>query len=181
MKFITKTLLIVFALHLPLMASVDGGPEREEVCLEVLGIAVDGTNKPIDGVIVRLFLENEELEWSEITSVSYHEHWFKFKLEANKNYTIEISKTGFVTRSVAISTAIPASVSLEQVFKYEFEIELLKEKKGVDDFYLDFPVALISYDKKHEVFNYSTSYTRHIKGKIKETTGQINAIKTTHN
>lgn len=142
---------------------------RKQVCLEVVGIAMDENDKPIDGVEVKLFKENEELEWTEITSVTYHDHRFSFKLDADEYYTIEISKPGYVTRSVGISTLIPAAVSLDDLFHYEFELSMFKEKKGADDYYLDFPVALISYDQKRDVFDYSTSYTTHIKTMIKQT------------
>lgn len=142
--------------------------ETSRVCLEVLGIALDENERPIDGVEVRLYKENDELEWNEITSVTHHEHSFVFNLDVNEYYTIEISKNGFVSRSVAISTKLPADISLASIFHYEFEISLFKEKKGVDDYYLDFPVALISYDTKRDVFDNNYSYTAHIKTKIKE-------------
>jgi hypothetical protein len=146
------------------------GTSENPVCLEVLGIAMDSNNKPIDGVEVKLYKENDEQEWTEITSVMYHEHSFIFKLEANEYYTIEVSKAGFVTRSVGISTAIPDDVSLKELFRYEFEVQLFNEKKkDVNDYYLDFPVALISYDAKKDIFENNDTYTQHIKTMIKQT------------
>lgn len=138
------------------------------VCLHVSGIAVDKNAKPIDGVEVKLYKENDEMEWIEITSINYHEHSFNFKLSANEYYTIEISKPGYVTRSVGISTLIPSNLSLETLFRYEFEVELFTEKKNINDYYLDFPVALISYNPKRDVFDNNYSYTSHIKGMIKK-------------
>ncbi|CAN5525432.1 hypothetical protein BH10BAC1_BH10BAC1_11830 [soil metagenome] len=109
--------------------------------------------------------------WEEITSVVYHEHSFSFDLNRNSYYTVEISKTGYVTRSVGISTKLPDAVKTDDVkFTFEFEVELFKEKQGVDDYYLDFPVALINFNELTEVFDYDTKYTKHIKSKIKETT-----------
>jgi hypothetical protein len=143
------------------------------VCLHVSGIAVDKNAKPIDGVEVKLYKENDEMEWTEITSINYHEHSFSFKLSANEYYTIEISKPGYVTRSVGISTKIPAGLSLETIFQYEFEVELFTKKKNIDDYYLDFPVALISYDSKHDVFDHNYSYTSHIKSMIRKATNEL--------
>lgn len=137
-------------------------------CLEVVGIALGENNEAIDGVEVKLFRENEEMEWVEITHVTYHDHNFTFTLDVNSYYTIEVSKPGFVKRSVAISTKLPSDISIKTLFKYGFEVVLFKEKKELNDFYLDFPVALISYNPKTEVFENSTTYTRHIKSKIKE-------------
>ena len=142
-------------------------------CLEIVGIAIGENNEAINGVQVKLYKENDELEWNEITSVSYHDHNFSFKLNANEYYTIEVSKPGFVTRLVGVSTVIPAGVSLEQIYTFEFDVTLFKEKKGIDDYYMDFPVALISYDKKKDVFNNDNAYTRHIKTKIKEALDRV--------
>jgi hypothetical protein len=136
-------------------------------CLQVIGIAIGENNEPIDGVEVRLLKKNEEMEWVNVTNVPYHDHNFEFILEANEYYTIEVSKPGFVKRSVVISTQLPANVSVKPLFRYEFDVTLFKEKKGMDDYYLDFPVALVGYSKKDAVFENSPSYTKHIKAKIK--------------
>lgn len=158
---------------------IDTTSVQQKTCLEVLGIALDEKDQPINGVEVKLYKENDEMEWTEITSVYHHEHSFLFKLEANQYYTIEVSKQGFVTRTVGISTNIPSNVSLKQLFRYEFEVSLFKEKKGMDDFYMDFPVALISYDTKNDVFENNYAYTKHIKGKITEAKSQSALLKTT--
>ena len=151
-------------------------------CLEVVGVAIDQKNAQLNGVQVTLFKENDEMEWVEITSVTYHEHSFLFSLDANEYYTIEVSKPGYVTRSIGVSTALPKNVSMKQMFKYEFEVSLFKEQQGIDDYYLDFPVALISYDSKHDVFDNNNKYTKHIKTKIKESTNnEANGLKTIAN
>lgn len=148
------------------------------VCLQIIGITIE-KNIPIDGVVVKLYKENEELHWEEITSVVYHEHSFSFNLIRNTYYTVEVSKKGYVTRSIGISTALPDNVIIGDVkFTFEFELELFKEKQNVDDYYLDFPVALIKYNETNQVFEYDTKYTKHIKSKINETTGMISPSST---
>lgn len=138
-------------------------------CLEVVGLALTDGN-PVDGVTVRLYQENEEMEMTEITSVVYHEHGFKFTLQRNLYYTIEISKSNYVTRTIGISTKLPSDVVANPIFRFEFDVALFKEKKNVNDYYLDFPVALIDYDVKKEVFVSHGKYTNHIKNKINEST-----------
>lgn len=170
-----KKLLILFTLGCMISKAYSTPKNHNQTadsveCLKVLGIAVDGNSKPIDGVEVRLYKENEEMDWSEISNVSYHEHSFMYKLEANSYYTIEISKKGFVTRSIGINTNIPSTVSLDRIFQYEFEVTMFQEKKETDDYYLDFPVALISYDSSKEVFINNTAYTNHIKKMIQRST-----------
>ena len=142
------------------------------VCLQVIGLAVE-KDIPIDGAIVKLYKENEETEWEEVTSVVYHEHAFSFNLNRNSYYTIEVSKPGYVTRSVGISTTLPDNVVIGEVkFTFEFDVELFKVKKGADDYYLDFPVALIKFNDATQVFEFDSKYTKHIKSKINESTGQ---------
>jgi len=173
---INTPVILIIALVFSATTAFAGNPaaaktttaEKPQICLDVYGIALDEADQPINGVSVKLYKENNEMEWSEITSVDYHDHAFNFKLEANEYYTIEVSKDGYVTRSVGISTMIPGTVSLKQVFRYEFEVQLFKEDKAMDDYYLDFPVALVSYDAKHDVFDNDATYTKHIKTKIKE-------------
>ncbi|MCX6296139.1 MAG: hypothetical protein NTX97_08730 [Bacteroidetes bacterium] len=143
-------------------------------CLEINGLAIE-KNVPINGVTVKLYKENEEMQWEEVTSVEYHEHSFNFNLKRNSYYTIEISKEGYVTRSIGISTKLPDNIITvgSAKFLFEFDVELFKEKKGVNDYYLDFPVALIKYNETNQIFEYDTKYTKHIKEKITETTGAI--------
>lgn len=140
---------------------------EEGKCLEVIGVAVNEKNEPINGVEVKLFRKNEEMEWMEVTNATHHDHNFNFVLDVNEYYTIEVSKAGYVKRLVVISTQLPVKVSSKPIFTYGFEVTLFKEKKGMDDYYLDFPVALISYNKKSGVFENNYNYTHHIKGKIK--------------
>jgi hypothetical protein len=164
-------------------SSAQVAPEKKQDSLSVVhvvGVAVE-KEIPIDGAIIRLFKENEELEWDEITSVAYHDHDFAFDLLLNSYYTIEVSKPGYISRSIVILTSIPDSKNiLEDKYHFQFIVELFKEKKGVDDFYLDFPVALIKYDKKRDQFEMNLNYTNHIKNKIEETT-KIKSTKSVKN
>lgn len=150
---------------------------KSKECLEVIGIAIGENNEAIDGIGAKLFKKNEEMEWVEITNVPYHYHNFSFTLDVNEYYTIEISKSGFVKRSVVISTILPTDVSVKPLFSFGFEVILFKEKKGIDDYYLDFPVALISYNKKSEVFENNHTYTKHIKTKVKESEQKVKVKK----
>ena len=153
--------------------------EDDLVCLEVVGIAMYN-KEPLDAVNVTLYQENEEMEMQEITNVSYHEHSFMFKLQRNSYYTIQIAKTGFVSRMIAISTRLPEDETADPAFRYEFEVELFKEKKDVNDYYLDFPVGLIDYDDKKGRFISHGKYTKHIKGKIGEIMKQASIDKQKH-
>ena len=139
----------------------------DTICLEITGI-VEHEGTLIDGVKIKLYKENEEMEMTEITSTPYHDHTFKFKLLKNSYYAIEVSKEGYITRMISISTQLPPNVKVKHFFKYEFHLEMFKVQEGVDDYYLDFPVALIDYDPNKDLFMSHEKYTKFIKGKIKE-------------
>lgn len=172
----------LFFIVLSLLAGIDSigqNNKTEEnentICLRLIGLATE-KRIPLEGVIVKLYKENEELQWEEITSIEYHEHSFSFDLNKNLYYTIEISKNGYVTRSIGISTQLPNSVKIDGIkFTFEFEVELFKEAKNSDDYYLDFPVALIKYNESNKVFEYDEKYTKHIKAKINENGNKASA------
>ena len=139
------------------------GPSKDNICLEISGIAVSEYDLPLEGARVVLYQQNEEKAMIEITNVKNENRFFSFNLERNQNYTIEVSKPGYVSRRISVSTHLPADVKISPVFYFEFEIDLFREKMGMDDYYLDFPVALVSYDKKRDVFDIQRKYTENIK------------------
>lgn len=141
-------------------------------CLAITGIAVDEKNIAINGAEIKLFKQNEEMEWIEVTNVEHHDHNFRFLLNVNEHYSIEISKPGYIKRLISVSTELPSNVSITPIFNYAFEVTLLTEKKNSDNFYQDFPIALISYNPKTQVFEEHKNYTKHIKLKIKESNQQ---------
>ncbi|MES2761886.1 MAG: hypothetical protein V4677_06755 [Bacteroidota bacterium] len=170
MKPIIKKLFIGI-IFLPLLTNAHAPLKKDTTqsveCLKVTGLVLDEKNYAVDGVEVRLFKQNDELEQIEITSVEHHDHNFSFTLEANEYYTVKVSKPGFVERWVVFYTTLPENVSFKSLFNFEFEVVLFKEKK-MDDYYLDFPIGIIHYNEKSKSFESSIEYTNFIKSKIKE-------------
>lgn len=142
----------------------------DSICLKIQGLAMS-KGLPIDGVNAKLYKESEETEMVEVTSVSHHSHDFFFNLSKNSFYTIEVSKPGYITRMISISTKLPENVKIDPIFEFQIELEMHEEKQGVDDYYLDFPIALIDYDAKKDVFVAHGKYTAYIKSKINESLG----------
>jgi hypothetical protein len=166
-----KLATLLFFACIGLITKAQNSYNDSLICLEVNGIAL--SNKiALDGVNVRLFMENEEMELMEVTSVEHHDHSFSFKLQRDSYYTIEISKPGYFTRTVSISTKLPKEVNHKPIFVFEFEVDMPKQTTVVDDYYLDFPIALIDYDAKKGVFVSHGKYTTHIKNKINESNKQ---------
>jgi hypothetical protein len=170
MKTIIKQLLVA-GLLLPTLTKAYCLPKKDSTetveCLKVTGLALDERSFAVDGVEVRLFKQNDMMEQIEITSVEHHDHNFTFTLEANEYYTVKVSKPGFVERWVVFYTELPKDMTVESLYAFEFNVVLFKEKK-MDDYYLDFPVALIHYNQKTNAFESNVKYTKDIKNKIKE-------------
>ena len=167
-KLIVFVLFMCYIFNLKSLAQTDPSGASDSVCLKIQGLAMS-KGQPIDGVNAKLYRENEEMEMVEVTSVSHHSHDFFFNLDKNSYYTIEVSKPGYITRMISISTKLPPGVKTEPIFEYLIELEMHLEKQGVDDYYLDFPIALIDYDPVKDVFVSHGKYTAYIKAKIKET------------
>ncbi|OFY85666.1 MAG: hypothetical protein A3F72_11985 [Bacteroidetes bacterium RIFCSPLOWO2_12_FULL_35_15] len=147
-------------------------------CLKIMGMTIE-ENKPIDGIQVTLYKENEGLEWDEITSIKDHEHRFVFQLQGNSYYTIEVSKGGYVKRLIGISTILPGDGSLNgKKYDFDFEVLMFKEKAAGKDPYIDFPVALIAYDDTTMKFEENATYEKHIKSKLNETLNQKDSTQT---
>jgi hypothetical protein len=173
-KIVKLVLIAIVSVATQTYAKINASKDSisTEKCLVIKGRAVDGNSESIDGTSVVLYKENEQMEWVEVTSVVHHDHNFMFILEANSYYTIMVSKPGYITRSIAVSTKLPADVSYKPMFRYEFDVVMFKENPKADDYYFDFPVAIISYDAEKEVFYNNEKYTKNLKLKIKESNKQ---------
>lgn len=114
------------------------------------------------GVTVRLYRGNNE----EVRIDSTNKRNVSFVLERNQQYTIELSKPGYFTRRLSISTQMPISSEEKPMLRYRISIDLPPSVDLGDDFYMDFPVALISYHPKKDRFEQSRAYAVHIKEKM---------------
>lgn len=148
------------------------------ICLKIMGMTIE-ENKPVDGIQVTLYKENEGLEWDEITSIKDHEHRFVFQLQVNSYYTIEVSKDGYVKRVIGISTILPGNGSLNgKKYDFDFEVLMFKEKEAAKNINLDFPVTLIAFDDTTMKFEENATYMKHIKLKSNETLNQKDSTQT---
>lgn len=139
-------------------------------CLAVVGKLTNNGRK-ISGATVQLFRGNQEVE----KVVYYPEKEFLFLLEPNSVYTVVIEKEGLVTRSVRFETTIPEedfhAKKKKRLYYFDFELEMVTENQIESSHsFVDFPIAMIKFDEKRKVFDYSKSYTQHIKKEIGQAT-----------
>lgn len=130
-------------------------------CLEISGMVTKG-GKPQGDVVIKLWHENEE----EATINIKKQNKFKFVLKKGSVYTIQVTKAGFITRLVSISTQLPPGTVIETLYRFYFELELVEEKNDLDTYFIDFPSAYISYDSTIDGFQNDSKYSSYIKKAI---------------
>lgn len=137
--------------------------------IKCLDVRVKASEKAhlLRGISLKIYLNNEVV--SVISNVSVE----KISLNVNEHYAIEVSKEGYFSKLVSISTFMPSDADLDDgyVYEYDLDFDLVKQKKGVDTYYMDFPIALISYNGIKDKFDYSRKYTKHIVKEIRKNTG----------
>jgi hypothetical protein len=133
-------------------------------CLTFTG-KLDATMKNAHGeYTVKLIRDNHEVERQTIGVKKS----FKFVLKRNMFYTIKVEKEGFIPRLFSISTTLPYTIEPGDIFKFNFETSLISADlyHQFDDDDMDFPLALISYGKTCDCFEYNRQYTEKIMTRI---------------
>lgn len=142
-----------------------------EDCLAVVGFFDNA--QIIKNITAYLYEGSVKIDSVVVTSTKD----FGFVLKRNKNYSVQIVKEGFYQRMITIKTDLPADINATPLFVFEFEITLIPKKKGVDDFFMDFPIALIAYDAKAEKFMFSRKYTTQMQKELKKVETQFKVRK----
>ncbi len=156
-----KTIILILSTALSLTI-IANGKYKDSTCLIVCGSAlVNGTT--VGDITAKLYYDNREIDSQNLSNKDYE---FLFKLERNHYYTVKILKGGFITRSVSINTDLPAHISITPVFKFHFEVELLRETNKLNYEYTDFPIAIVEYRAGRDVFDYSRKYTEKVKSNM---------------
>ena len=126
-------------------------------CLEIFG-KFDTSVREFDGFYnVKLILENKVVA----TETVGIKKGFSFVLLKNKYYTIKIEKEGYISRLFSVSTKIGSSLNEQNTYVFSFETTLLSQDLTgrFEDDNVDFPFALISYNKTCDCFEHSKEYT----------------------
>ncbi|MCK6640083.1 MAG: hypothetical protein L6Q81_08350 [Bacteroidia bacterium] len=94
---------------------------------------------------------------------------FKFVLDPNNEYTVTITKPGYITKKFSISTYnVPAERGEFPFAEFDIEVGLFKLFPGLDYSCLDKPVAKVSFNPAKDVddFDYDKVYTASIQACI---------------
>ena len=113
--------------------------------IEFKGYIVNEKGKKLNNVEIKLYEENSLIHSDFITNK------FTYNLWLNKYYTVEISKEGYLTKRIVISTL----ASVYDAEPFECDIELIKKSDDLDGFDFDFPVAIVEYKQYQGGFHYN--------------------------
>lgn len=150
--------------------------KRDTLHCLVIGGSLPCLTEKIKNIHIYLYLESDKIDSVVIDSSSD----FSFPLLRNKKYCIQIIASGYIGRYITIDTTLPKEVKSYPQFGFEFTMELKKAMTGVDDYYLDFPIAHINYNPKTDKFDYSHKYTAFMQSKLKKTESEFRFKKSHH-
>ena len=152
--FARINLLLIFAIGLNfqvLAGSLDS--------LELKGMIFNDDSRVKD-VVVNIY--NHNRLFKQIHGKSSNR--FVTNLPLNTIMTIEITAPDFHTKRFVIDTEVPNKVTKAQL-KYNFDIDIFREEelKNINTSFLDFPVGLVSFNKKKGAFIRNIKYTKRMK------------------
>lgn len=96
---------------------------------------------------------------------------FDYPLEVNSQYIVEISKPGYVAKSISYNTTVPDADNFNWTF--DFIVELFKTPEGVDVAVFKNPVAKVQYNPDYSDFDYDLDYSMEFKKKEEQVMKEI--------
>jgi hypothetical protein len=118
--------------------------------------------KPLDSVLITIF--SGDIPYSELWTNKKGK--CSFKLPLDKSFRIDVSKKGFVTKSILVITKVPNDQ--KDIFNFSFDVDLFEEVNGLDVSVLKNPIAKVSYSLATEGFAYDVVYTSKINADLKK-------------
>lgn len=124
--------------------------------LPVTGRITDGENK-LEGCTVAVYIENDRVA----EQVTERSGKFNVGLALGKLYTIDFSKAGFLPKRIVVDTRAEIPEEDLVFIPLQMDLSLLVADKyaGADTDVLDFPFAMVRYDKRAKAFVQDAQYT----------------------
>jgi|SRR3989344_7234141 len=122
----------------------------------------DGESKPLDSVLVTIY--NGDIPYSELWTNKKGK--CSFKLPLDKSLTIQVSKKGFVTKSISVNSKVPFDD--RDAFNFSCDVDIFEEINGLDVTVLNSPIAKITYSPSLATFQYDISYTNKVNVELKK-------------
>jgi tetratricopeptide (TPR) repeat protein len=134
-------------------------PQDAERYLEINGTA-ELNMKPVSNAVITLYEEKTKINSVKTGSSGR----FSFKLDMNKDYTVEVSKEGYISKRIRFITNIPDDVTGAWV--REFAVGLVKYCEGVNYAVLNDPVDVIKYSVRRQDFDSDKTFVYKVKPRL---------------
>jgi tetratricopeptide (TPR) repeat protein len=139
--------------------------------LEVIGTAEDDF-KPITNARVTLYKDGNQVQ--QLFTDDKGE--FRFAMDVNSEYIIQVEKSGFLSKKIAFNTEVPSEVSGR--WTMEFAMSLFKGCEGVNTSALDDPVDRIKFSTNKVDFISDDAYVNKMRGRIEQLLNDIDKCQT---
>jgi len=137
--------------------------------LEIFGnvkgeINAKGDNKNLGNVKIVVFKDDSKVTDYVTNAVGR----FDMKLDLNQIYTLYVSKEGYITKILTVTTMVPDSSQLPYEYQYKFNVILLEDFKGSAQMEsLKKPAVKILFNEKFQDFDFDEVYNREVQAEMK--------------
>lgn len=130
--------------------------------LSISGIVDKGEDNPLFEATAKLFEKGQLLS----TFYTKADGVFSFKLPLNSEFTLEVSKTGYVTKVFSINTAVPTYE--KGMWERTFSVTLFVPCEGVDLSALQSPIFKLVYNNINREFLPEKNYDKIMLAKLQQ-------------
>jgi hypothetical protein len=123
-------------------------------------MANSGDNPWLDSAVVTVYMNNAVYT----TNLTTKRGKCTFRLPLDRQYLVEISKPGFITKRFEINTKVPGDK--KDAFDFDFDMDIFEKVEGLDVSVLDKPIAKVMFDPPNNQFMYDAAYTHRINSDI---------------
>lgn len=157
----------IFSILLVLFIGLSSAVKTTELAVKTSSLEIKGyvyeKDEKVDVALVKLYQNNKVVQM-----VKTKKSKFQFILFSGMKYMVEIQKAGSVTERIQISTEEETQFGGKYLYEFRVDLMALSKFKGVDISDLDFPTALIKYDKDEGEYMHDAAYTKQVKSDLKK-------------
>lgn len=145
---------------------------KQDVILKIKGV-VTRDNQKLSDVTAVLLLNNNKVK----SATTGKDGQFNLDLELQKDYIITVSKRGFVTQKIKVSTHVPANKVGSTWWTCKVPINMFEAVEGLNTSALDEPVFLITYIEGEDDFKKDEAYAKTMKSKLDDIAVKVSEAK----
>jgi hypothetical protein len=138
---------------------------KQEYTLGMIGKVMYG-EKSISDATIRIYTDSSSSSNPFIETVTNNKGECFFELPLQKNYTMTVSKQGFVSKIITVDTHVPEQ--MQNFYLFAFDVDLFEEIPGLDVSLLKEPISKVFFNTFNKSFDYDYNYAVLINNKVEE-------------